>query len=139
MRGMRRWLRTESVGITVPVGVVLGWAVHQVFWGIGTGLMTPYWRSAGEAGWERFVITILGVTIDTNMVIPPLIGAVLLLALLSILFLWPLRDDDVDALAPDHRECPHCRSEIRADASRCAFCAEPVDPLDAEPVAAAVE
>ncbi len=50
-----------------------------------------------------------------------------MLVIAYVLFVMPLASDNTPD--PDTRECPECRSEIWADARRCAFCTSVLPPV----------
>ena len=119
LRRIRQYIRNESLGITIPVGVVLGLTAETLIAGVVQGLQAGHVRS----------IKPLGISFYYQFALPYLIALLVLGGIAYVLFLMPIASDNEPE--PDIRECPECKSDIVAEATRCAFCTSPVTPLDA--------
>jgi len=124
---LRDFFRYEPVGVTVPMGVVLGYALFSVLTAFVTGFVYPIIRDSFEGGNDNpFSFTIAGVTFDYLQTMIYAIALALTAAAAYFLLIWGRVDER--EIAP-MRDCPECLSEIDAGARRCAFCASPVEPV----------
>lgn len=120
---VRQFFREESLGVTVTVGVVLGLALQSVISAFVFALEANRLRSVGDLS-----VTVLGIDFYYYNFLPAFVAWAVLVALAWVLFIMPIASDgEPDAST---RECPACKSEIAADATRCAFCTSPVAPLE---------
>ena len=118
LRAIRRWFREESLGITIPVGVVLGLTSETFIAQIVQGF---------EFGHDP-EISPLEISLYYPGVLAYAIALLVLLSVAYVVFVMPIPSDDEPE--PDTRECPECKSDIAADARRCAFCTSMVVPLE---------
>jgi len=119
LRRIRQYVRNESLGITIPVGVVLGLTLQALI---------AFTVEGFEFGHDS-EIKPLGISFYYTYALPYAIAFLVLAALTYVLFIMPIASDTEPEL--DIRECPECKSDIFAEATRCAFCTSPVTPLDA--------
>ncbi len=122
---IRRWFREESLGITIPVGVVLGFILEQLIAQVVYGFELEHLSNSQGRGFE---ISPLGISFYYPTVLMYAIAFAVVAAVAYLLFLLPLASDDEDE--PETRECPECKSDIFADATRCAICTSVVTPLE---------
>lgn len=120
---LRQFFREQSLGITVPVGVVVGLTFQQVL----VGLVVGFEAAASRHG-NDLTITILGVDFYYQSFLAYAVAWLVLAAIGYVLFLMPIESDE--EAEPGTRECPECKSEIASDATRCAFCTAEVTPLE---------
>lgn len=126
---LREWFSETPVGITVTVGVAMGYATFQLLLQTANSFILPFllrWRSADEAPLGRLSFHLGRYKFDyTNFSVYGL-STLALGGLLYFLFCWHTGDA---AEASSIRECPECKSEISAEATRCAFCTSAVSPV----------
>ncbi|MHB8376659.1 MAG: hypothetical protein ACYDEB_06855 [Dehalococcoidia bacterium] len=128
IRRARSFFRDSEAGVAVTVGVVGGLALYYVLSAIGQGLVIGYIEHRTRAGQLLLTeFTIAGVTFNYQLFVGPAAALALIAVLAYVLFLWP----GGEPLADDSgtRDCPECKSEIWADARRCAYCTSVVTPL----------
>jgi large conductance mechanosensitive channel len=123
---LRDFFRYEPVGVSVPIGVVLGYGLFYVLGAVVSGFALPILLESNNFG--GFSFTIAGVEFQYYESLVSAIALALTAALAYALLIW--RRVDERETAP-MRECPECLSEIDAEARRCAFCASPVEPVTA--------
>jgi large conductance mechanosensitive channel len=129
----RKFLRHESLGITIPVGVVVGVAGLGLLRDLIYAFVAPVIEQAiGRGPQNELQFSIGDVTFRYVTALSEGIVFALLLLILYMLFHRPAQDEG--GLDFELRECPECRSDIAMDAKRCAFCTSVVTPL-AAPVA----
>jgi large conductance mechanosensitive channel len=130
---IRRFARHGHIGMTIPVGVTIGFA------------LVLFLQSAAQA----FIIPILGATPlgdddnssffgldfsigDTTFDYTQVVVYAFVIAVLALLAWWlfaaPYESESADDSTTTVRECPECRSSIVASATRCAFCTAQVSP-----------
>jgi len=120
---VRRFFREESLGVTITVGVVVGLTLQQVVVGIVTGFEAAALRRGNDLS-----VTVLGIDFYYQALLAYAVAWAVLAALAWVLFVMPIAPDgEADGST---RDCPECKSEIAADATRCAFCTSPVAPLE---------
>lgn len=135
MRGrLVRLFRDESTAITVPAGFVVVYATWSLLASIVGGVFFPILMRllnkdlySGDDDDFRIRFHIGDVLVDMTTLI--IYGASFVLLALLIYFLvthWLVDDEPFEM-----RECPECKSDIFADARRCAFCSATVTPLGA--------
>ncbi|MEX2225188.1 MAG: hypothetical protein WEB52_01915 [Dehalococcoidia bacterium] len=138
---LRDFFRNEHIGITIPVGVVIGLALTSLlqttFFYVLTPLLaeTPLGdddRSFG-GGFADLDFYIGDALIFYGAPLMDLLTFAFVVLIAWTLFIRPTAAelaaaDDDDGM----RECPECKSPIVADATRCAFCTAQITPL-AEP------
>lgn len=128
IRRIREFLRSESLGIAIPVGVVALWAVWELIQSIVGNFVYPVFLEAfGDEsfGSEGFGFPldfeIGGVRFQWDATLITGVSVLILLPLLYYTFIRPIpgefEDDDSGT-----RECPECLSEVLIEARRCAFC-----------------
>ena len=128
---LSRLLREESTAITVPAGFIVLYATWSLFASIVGGVFYPLLLRLLDKDPKRDVddlrITfhVGNVLVDITSVF--IYGTTFVITVLFIYLLmtrWLAKEDDDGT-----RECPECKSNIFADASRCAFCSAAVVPL----------
>lgn len=127
---LREWFSETPVGITVPVGVTMGYAIFQLLLQTANSFILPFllrWRSADEAPLGRLSFHLGNYKFDYTTFTVYGLSVLVLGVLAYLLFCWRTGDAAADASAT--RECPECKSEISSEASRCAFCTSAVSPL----------
>ena len=122
---VRQFFREESLGITIPVGVVLGWGLYLALTQLVYGLISPHLRNVNDQ-----TITILGIDFYFPNFLGYAVAFVVMAALAFVLFFLPLASDETTDTGM--REGPECRSDIVAEATRCAFCTALVPPVASE-------
>ncbi len=132
MERLARLFREESTAITVPVGFVVLYATWTLLASIIGGVFYPVLLrlldkdpSGGDFDDARISFHIGNVLVDVTTLI--IYGAAFVLLTLLIYLLitrWLVNGESFEM-----RECPECKSDIFADARRCAFCSAAVTPL----------
>jgi hypothetical protein len=118
---LARQFRDESLATTVPAGFLVLYAVWLLVASIVTGIVYPLILRV----LDRDPYNGSGNVDDVTSLV--IYGATYLLLLLVVYLLLTRWLDAGDAV--DTRECPECKSDIFADARRCAFCSAAVTPL----------
>jgi large conductance mechanosensitive channel len=130
LQRVRAWSAETPTGITVTVGVTMGYAIFQFLLQSTNAFVLPFllrWRSADEAPLGRLTFHLGSYKFDyTTFTVYGF--SVLVLGMLGyFLFCWQARADVAGSSAM--RECPECKSEISVEATRCAFCTSAVSPV----------
>ncbi|HYM15272.1 MAG TPA: hypothetical protein VEZ14_06905 [Dehalococcoidia bacterium] len=120
---IRGYIRDESLGITVPVGVVLGIGLLNLVDYLVTGI------EIGVSPFGHHIVTILGVDFYYPTFLAGLIAWAAVALIAYALLIMPIADGSEPQEST--RECPECKSDLAADARRCAFCTVQVQPLSA--------
>jgi large conductance mechanosensitive channel len=90
---------------------------------------------AGKPDFTALSVTLNGSEIRYGAFLTVLINFLLTMAAVFFLLVKPVNALTVrllgpeDASAPAQRECPHCLSQVRAAARRCAFCTSDLQPV----------
>ena len=127
LRAIRRWFEEESLGITIPAGVVLGLTTEMLIAEFVLGLEIAHVQNRPII--RPLQISPLGIDFNYQNFLPHAVSLIVLGIVAYVLFLMPIASDNEPE--PDIRECRECKSDIFAEATRCAFCTSPVTPLDA--------
>jgi large conductance mechanosensitive channel len=129
---VRRYFRDESVGIAVPVGFVLLYALWNLLISIVGGVFYPFVLHLAKGDAQdayRLDFHVGHVLVDVST---PFTYAVAFLLLVPVVYFVFVRGNDPDGDASfEMRECPACKSDVFSDATRCAFCTSEIEPLSA--------
>lgn len=132
IRVVRAWFRETNTAIAATVGFVGGWALYQFLLSISSGILYPTLWDPFDDQDKRTSISFIDIYYPA--IIVQGLALLMLAAFIYALFIWPGGEPTEED--PDTAECPECKSEIWADATRCAYCTSPVTPrssaLDAE-------
>ena len=119
---------TTPTGLVITVGVVLGYAAFNVLVTMMNSFVVPLlidWRNPDANG--------LGLSFrlgNANYNYSPFVSAALALVILAaIIFYVFILDDLTVEEVMETRDCPECKNEIWADATRCGFCTAVIEPL----------
>ena len=125
---LRDWFRSESLAITIPVGVVILLAVRGVLASLVGAFIWPIVAKPFEDDpFDPFSdVTIFGVKFLWNAPLIELLSFALLAGLVYWVFVREIEEDEPGAAT---RPCPECKSDIVAEATRCAFCTAVVTPV----------
>ena len=129
----RNWFADKPLGITVPVGVLLGSILSQLLFSSIVAFVTPVllrWRYGDATDGARLTFHIGHVRFDYTNVLVYALGALVIGLILYVLF---ARRDGTDEQDPAMRDCPECRNEIWSDAKRCGFCTSLIEPTFPNP------
>jgi large conductance mechanosensitive channel len=127
-RRIRAWFRGGPLGLVVTVGVVLGFATFQVLVATMDSLVIPLliqWRNP-DAGEPGLIFHLGNGTYDYSFFVGDALALVVLTAVVYYIF---VAGDLTAEELTDTRDCPECKNEIWADATRCGFCTAVVEPL----------
>jgi large conductance mechanosensitive channel len=129
---LRSFCRDESLGIVIPIGVVVLLAFWSVLQGVGAAFVTPILEEAfgdsDEFGGSQLDFTVGDIVFDWTFLGFQLPAFVILCGIVYILFIRPIPDDEI-VDDESMRACPECASEIVAEARRCPFCTAVIEPL----------
>jgi large conductance mechanosensitive channel len=90
------------------------------------------WQANGTVPQLRRLDTApLGLRFNYQNFLPHGIAFLILAAIAYVLFIMRVPSDGEPE--PDMRECPECKSDIFAEATRCAFCTASLTPLETSP------
>jgi large conductance mechanosensitive channel len=134
---IRDFFRNEHIGITIPVGVVAGLALSELLFHVSAAFLVPLLQETplGDEGFPAFGLagldfSIGDVTFDYTQIVNYGFTVLALVAFAWFLFVRPTRAELAAAEEDDGmRECPECKSEIVAEATRCAFCTAQITPI----------
>jgi large conductance mechanosensitive channel len=136
---VRSWFEEQTGARGIVVGVVLGFALLQLFEVIGRSVLLPLLmrlRATTPDSLADIVlpamngpltITVAGIEFDYSELVVAIFALLLVAAAVWIVFIMPLSRES--RLPADTRECPECKTNIWIDATRCAACRIPVEPL----------
>ena len=128
MRRGRQFFQDADVAVGVVTGLVGGFALIQLAQSFAIEMVLSTVLNAisrsGEFDWG-------GVTFDFTATIAAATTIAIVVAAIYVVFVWARASADQDERAT--RECPECKSAIRADARRCRFCTSAVEPTNAAP------
>ena len=134
-RRIREFFRSEPVGVTLTVGVVLGLTLSSLLTTIFLEVVRPLIaetplgdESSNFGGLRSLEFTIGNATVEYTTILAYIWTLFWLSMIAWYLFVRPVVDEDEDGF--ELRECPECKSSIFADATRCAFCTAAVIPID---------
>lgn len=125
---IRAWFRDQPLGLVIPVGVVVGYAAWSLLIDVAQTFVWPllfHWES-GDVTSSRLTFHLGNVKFDYTLFAAYVVAFIALCAIVYYVFIEAKRapDDDIDT-----RDCPECKNEIWADATRCGFCTAVVEPL----------
>ena len=118
---VRAWFRAEPPGIVITVGVVLGYAAFNVLADAMQSFVVPL-----LIAWRYPELHLGDVTFNYSFFVG---GGLALLVLAAIVFYIFIADDLTPEELTETRDCPECKNEIWADATRCGFCTAVVEPV----------
>jgi large conductance mechanosensitive channel len=124
----RDWFGEGPVGITVPVGVMSGYALFQLLGSVGGGFLRPillHWRY-GDVTNGSLTFHWGGYVFDYQLVATTGFATLTLGLIMYFLFVWRASRSSDGA---EMRDCPACKNQIWSDATRCGFCTSVVEPL----------
>jgi large conductance mechanosensitive channel len=129
------WFTDEDSAITIPVGFIVLYTLWVLLTSIVSGIVYPIVLALLDRDHpDDFNDSGLSFHVGNALIdlTPLLIYGVAFILLAVIVYVLATRIRQMDRDADDEtRECPECKSDILADARRCAFCSAPVDPLGA--------
>jgi len=136
---VRDYFRDEAIGVTIPVGVVVGLALSALLRTAYLYVLTPLLAQTalgdeedfGAFGFNDLDFNIGDATIAYGIPLVDLLTLASIAAIAWWLFVRPTRVE-LDAVADRQRECPECKSLIVVGASRCPFCTAQIAPLVAD-------
>jgi large conductance mechanosensitive channel len=136
---VRNWFEEQTGARGIVVGIVVGFALLQLFEAIGRSVLLPLLmrlRATAPDSLADIVlpamngpltITIAGIEFDYSEVVVAIFALLLAAAVVWIVFIMPLSRESL--ISADTRECPECKTDIWIDATRCAACRISVEPL----------
>lgn len=129
---LRDYLRTESLGIVIPVAFISLWVVWQVIiafvWSFIYPILVKVFGQEGRLDRYGLEFEALGIDFQPDTFLVNLLSA----ALLGIILYRIVGNESFEPDDPQDqlRECPECKSDIFVTATRCAFCTAAVKPID---------
>jgi len=128
-KGFRDFVLRGNV-VDLAVGVVIGAAFGTVVTAFVKDLLTPVIAAiVQKPDFSNLSFTINGSKFLYGDFINALISFLLVAAAVYYFAVLPvnalMKRFEKQAL-PDRKKCPQCKSDIAVDATRCAFCAQPV-------------
>jgi large conductance mechanosensitive channel len=128
-KGFRDFVLRGNV-VDLAVGVVIGAAFGGVVTAFVKDLLTPVIAAiVQKPDFSNLSFSLNGSKFLYGDFINALISFLLIAAAVYYLVVLPvnsLMKRFEKAALPDKKKCPQCKSDIALDATRCAFCAEPV-------------
>lgn len=125
----REFLTRGNV-LELAIAVVIGAAFGTLVTALVENLITPLIAAIfGEPDFSDLSFTINGSTFTYGSFVNALIAFVSVAAAIFFLIVKPVRGLDAiraDRSEASHKECPYCKSEIPAEATRCAHCTSDV-------------
>ena len=128
-KGFREFILRGNV-VDLAVGVVIGAAFGTVVTAFVKDLLTPIIAAiVQKPDFSNLSFTINGSKFLYGDFINAIISFLLIAAAVYYFVVLPvnhLMKRFEKAALPDKKKCPQCKSDIALDASRCAFCTQPV-------------
>lgn len=130
VRVARAWFRETNTAVAVTMGVTGGYVVYALLRTVAYGLIYPslFENIITDSGDET--VSLWFIDVYYPQILIETITFLLLAGALYVLFIWPGGEPTEED--PDTAECPECKSEIWADATRCAYCTSVVTPRSAD-------
>lgn len=123
--------------VDLAIGVAIGAAFSDVISKITEGFLTPMVSLIPGPNLQDRLFTLGGQKFLWGSVVEALIKFLLMAIVLFFMVVKPINrlrnffeGDDASTRKPAIRPCPECRSVIPADAARCAFCTQAIEPLE---------
>lgn len=130
VRVARAWFRETNTAVAITVGVVGGWVVYSFLSALALSIIYPtLFEPIFEDGRDQ-TASIWFIDIYYPQLVIEAIALLLMATVIYTLFIWPGGEPTEED--PDTAECPECKSEIWADATRCAYCTSVVTPRSAD-------
>jgi large conductance mechanosensitive channel len=132
LKDFKQFLLRGNV-VDLAVAVVLGLAFGALVTALVADLITPLIAAIfGKHDFSSLTFTINGSTFKYGVFINALISFILIAAAVFFFVVKPVnallaRSRAKEEVQPGTRKCPQCLSEIPLEATRCAFCGEPVE------------
>jgi large conductance mechanosensitive channel len=129
---IREFLRSESLGITIPVGVALLWALWSLILTTVGVVLIPILvelvsNDSDPFSFDNETFTAFGIQFRW---ITLMVEWVSFVAFAGATYWLLIRSDPEDLPSDDEmRDCPECLSSIFIEAKRCAFCTASVPPI----------
>lgn len=124
---IRAWFRGGPTGLVITVGVVLGYAALNLLVATIDAFVLPFlieWRNPNGA--PNLTFHLGNGRYDYSFFVSDALALVILAAIIFYVFIV---DDLTAEELTETRDCPECKNEIWADATRCGFCTAVVEPL----------
>jgi large conductance mechanosensitive channel len=130
---LRAFCREESLGIVLPVGFVLLFALWNLVEASSQAFVYPILTDLLEEDeqFARLDFTLGDVVFDWTFLGFELPAFIVLCGILYFVFIRPLPEGNeyIDESDDGMRSCPECFSEIVVEARRCPFCTAVIEPL----------
>jgi large conductance mechanosensitive channel len=125
LREFKEFLTRGNI-VELAIAVVIGVAFGALITSMVENLLTPLIAAIfGEPDFSELTFTINDSTFTYGAFFNALIAFLSIAAAIFFLVIKPVQRLEAHRLAEEAasvKECPHCKSEIPASASRCAFC-----------------
>lgn len=129
---IRNFFSNGPLGITVPIGVILGYALIGFANDLYYAFVLPVLRDlgTGDKNPHQLTLDVGDVTLRWGYALDYSFILLFLAAVIYFVFIW--RSGVSKEPAIKMRACPECKGDIVSDATRCAHCTAQVTPMTAD-------
>lgn len=136
LKGFRDFILRGNV-MDLAVAVIIGAAFTSIVTALTTNIINPLLGAIiGKPNFDHLVGHVHGGVIEYGKFLTAVVNFLLIAAVIYFFLVLPtqylLKKFNPPAAAPPStRSCPQCLGEIPVAATRCKFCAQPVEPVPA--------
>jgi large conductance mechanosensitive channel len=133
MRGFKNFLMQGDL-IVVAVALSIALAFSTLIKSFTDAVIVPLVNAAGGGGSNGLGFRVNGELVDIGTVIAAIIYFVVFVAVVYFAIVVPYRHvrakrgETVFGDPAPTKTCPHCLSDVPAEASKCKFCTSPLEP-----------
>jgi large conductance mechanosensitive channel len=132
MRGFKNFLMQGDL-IVIAVGLSIALAFSTLIGSFTNAVITPLVNAAGGSGADGLGFHVNGQFVDFGAVISAIVYFIIFVAVIYFAIVVPYRhirarrgETAFGDPAPT-KTCPHCLSDVPAEASKCKFCTSELD------------
>lgn len=134
LNGFQKFILRGNV-VDLAVGIVIGTAFTAVVTAFVADIITPLIGIFGKIDLSRYAFTVNRSTFQIGTFLNAVISFVIIALVIYFFVVKPINTltslhKSKTPEVPNTRDCPFCLSSVPLQASRCAYCTSPLQPVD---------